>query len=150
MPMKRAIFFCWGDDEMCSELRKFIEDAGVVVDYRDIGKDPLNVRELGRLVGNLQIRHFVNTLSPAYAKLGFDKNGLDRIEVIKAMAEDHTLIRRPIVKSSRLITIGNDKRRIGEMLQFGSDNHEPMSDPPPPRRGGGSKQHRRSHAGASR
>lgn len=127
MAPRHAKFLTYGDDDICNATRKFIEDAGVILHVRDIEKDPLSEEELHRLVGYLQVGHFLNRLSPAYEKFKLDgMENPDREQVIKLMAKDHTLIRRPIVISTRLKTIGCDKKKIADMLQINVDNGEPI------------------------
>jgi hypothetical protein len=63
----------------------------------------------------------LNALSDAYTKFRLDKHTPERSQLIKLIAQDHTLLRRPIVKSSRLLTVGCDKRKIADMLQIKSD-----------------------------
>ena len=121
MAPKRALLYCYGNDDECSQIKKLIEDAGVILETRDIGKNPLSEEELSQLIGHLEITHFINTLSEAYAQLHLDGSRPDREQIIGLMAKDHTLIRRPIVKSARLVTIGRDQRRISEMLQITAD-----------------------------
>jgi len=127
MALKRATFFSYGTDEQCMETQKFIEDAGILLDIRDISKDPLSERELSNLIGYLDVSHFLNSLSSSYTKNGLDKKPLDRESVIKLMAEDYTLIRRPIIKSTRLVTVGCDKKKIAVMLQMNSNGNESFS-----------------------
>lgn len=143
MAPKRATFFSYGSDDTCRETKQFIEEAGVVLECRDIGKNPLTLEELDRLVGTLSVEHFLNTLSEAYTKYGLDRNPPDRARAITLMAQDYTLIRRPIVKSARLLTIGCDKKRISEMLQINPNGHEPLEDNAD-RRAAGVKNHSRS------
>lgn len=121
MSFKRAIFITYGNDELCAETKKFIEDAGVLLNFRDIGKNPLTEEELSDLIGNLKITHFLNAMSDSYTKYRLDKHTPERGQLIKLMAQDHTLLRRPIVKSSRLLTVGCDKRKIAAMLLIKSD-----------------------------
>jgi len=121
MAPKRAMFFCYGNDNICAETRKYIEDAGVILKVRDIGKDPLTENEVAQLVGHLEITHFINRLSDSYVKFRFDKKLPAREEIIRLMAKDHTLIRRPIVKTTRLLTVGCDQRKIADMLQINSN-----------------------------
>lgn len=125
MPLKRAEFLCYGDDGVCSDIRKFIEESGVILTVRDIAREPLDEIELRRLIGTLSVGHFLNPMSPAYSDRGFDQNSPDREEAIRAMAEDYTLIRRPIIRSTRLITIGSDKKRISEMVQYSGNGDAP-------------------------
>jgi arsenate reductase-like glutaredoxin family protein len=124
MAPRRATLLCYGDDDVCSRTRKFIEDAGVLVDVRDISKEPLSEDEIRELIGNLEVRHFLNVLSPSFEGHRLDERRQNREEVIKLLAADHTLLRRPIVRSARLLTIGADTSRIAEMLQIGNGQAE--------------------------
>ncbi len=118
MVPKRATFISYGTDDSCAEARKFIEDSGVLLRLRDLAKNPLTVYELEKLIGHTNIGHFLDTLSESYAKHKLDQNSTPRAEIIKLMAEDHTLIRRPIIQSARLTTVGCDKAKIAQMLQI--------------------------------
>ena len=109
MAPKRAKFYSYGQDTLCVETREFIEKAGVLLDVRDIEKQPLSILELKRLFGHINIKHFLNNLSESYSKLGLDKDLPPREKILQMMADDHTLIRRPIVQTMRLLTVGCDK-----------------------------------------
>ncbi len=128
MVPKRATFMTYGNDEKCADVRKFIEDAGVLLDIRDIEKKPLTVMEIQALVGHLDLNHFLNPLSRSYEKHGLDKELPSRDDVIALIAEDHTLLRRPIIKNNRLFTVGCDKRKIAEMLQISPNGKPPAED----------------------
>lgn len=121
MVAKRATFISYGNSDPCAETKKFIEEAGIVLDVRDLEKDPLSEHELKKMIGHLDLSHFLNTMSESYTKNKLDSNSLDRNEVIKLMAADYTLIRRPIIKGSRLLVVGCDKKKITEMLQLNSN-----------------------------
>ncbi|HUV31623.1 MAG TPA: ArsC/Spx/MgsR family protein [Acidobacteriota bacterium] len=118
MAPKRAQFLTYGDDERCHDARKFIEDAGVMLDVRDIAENPLSVYELDGLLGYWDISHFLNRMSEAYSKYGLDKKLPGRDELLDLIAKDHTLLRRPIVRSGRLMTVGYDRRKISEMFRI--------------------------------
>jgi len=119
MPPKRVTMYTYGDDEHCNEISKLIEDAGVLLTVRDISKNPLSVNEVTKLCGHLSFSHFLNPLAKAYQKNKLDKELPTRDEVIKMISEDHTLLKRPIVVASRLLTVGCDKSKITAMLQAG-------------------------------
>ncbi len=128
MASRRAQYLTYGDDGLCAETRKFIEDAGVLLDVRDISKNPLSEEELSDLIGHIPIKHFLNSLSDSYKKYRLDKHLPDREDILRLLAKDHTLLRRPIIRSARLLTIGCDKRKIADMLKIGPDGH--ISDEP--------------------
>ena len=147
MALKRAKFYTYGDDTMCAETKAFIEKAGVVLEVRDIEKQPMAADELKGLFGHIDIRHFLNTVSEAYTKYRLDKNLPPREKVFELMAEDHTLIRRPIVQTIRLLTVGCDKRKIAEMLQININGSEAAEELPNGNRG--NRQGNRERAAAS-
>lgn len=121
MPEKRAKFLTYGKDERCEEILKFIESAGIRPIVRDMKTDPPTVDELKSLLGHISLTHFLNPASEAYSKKGLDKGLPERDEVFRLMAEDPSLIRRPIIKTVRLITAGCDKKKISEMLQINAN-----------------------------
>jgi len=125
MPQKRAKYITYGCDEKCAQTRSFIEGAGVILDFRDLDKNPMSKNEISKLLGHINLSHFVNPMSDSYTKLGFDKGLPARDEVVEAIANDNTLLKRPIIVTPRLITVGNDKEKISEMLQLSSNGNTP-------------------------
>lgn len=128
MAPKRAKFYSYGQDSLCAEVKEFIEKAGVILDVRDIEKEPLSVGEITRLFKHINIRHFLNTISDAYTTYRLDKNLPPREKIIELMAQDHSLIRRPIVQTARLLTVGCDRRKIAEMLQISASGNDSMEE----------------------
>lgn len=118
MALKRATFISYGNDDWCLETRHFIENAGVDLEIRDLLKKPFTEEEVDKLIGNWDVHHFLNPVSESYQKHGFDNQLPPRAELIRLIAADPTLLRRPIIRNARLFTIGCDKKRIAEMLQI--------------------------------
>jgi arsenate reductase-like glutaredoxin family protein len=121
MALKRALYITYGDEERCSDTRRFIEDAGIDLDIRDIKKNPLTEDELKRLLGWFEITHFLNPGSPSFEKNGLDKTLPDRADILRMIVEDQSLLRRPIIKAGRLLTVGCDRRKIADMLQISAN-----------------------------
>jgi len=124
MALKRAKFYSYGNDDLCMDVRKFIESGGILLEIHDLEKRPLSIVELEKLIGHLSVEHFINKLSVSYKKNRLDKVMPPRNEILKMMADDYTLIRKPIVQSSRLLTIGCDKKKIADMLQLSFDGDQ--------------------------
>lgn len=118
MALKRAKFYTYGEDTLCEEIKKYIEEAGIVLDVRDLAKDPFTRDELTKLIGFLDIKHFLNTTAKEYKTHNLDKQLPEREELIKILSEEPSLVRRPIIQNTRLITVGCDRRKISEMLQL--------------------------------
>lgn len=128
MPPKRAAFLMWGEDEECKEIRKFLEDAGVVLDIRDLTKRPFTVNEVEKLVGFVPLEYFLNPRSDSFAKHHLDQDTLDRGNTIALIANDPTLLRQPIIRTNRLFTVGCDKKKICEMLQISANGKKPSEE----------------------
>jgi len=129
MAQKRASYMTYGDDDRCSEIRKFIEDAGIRLDVRDLKAQPLTELELNRLLGHIPLTHFLNAAALSYTKAGLDKEMPERCELISLIAKDNSLLRKPIIKTTRLIMVGCDKQKVAQMLQINKDNqYEAPSD----------------------
>jgi len=124
MPQKAVTYIGFGDDVQCTEVRKFIEDAGIHLSFRDLAKTPLSVRELDLLFGHNPITYFVNPAAKEYKKLGLDKQLPERQEMLEILADNPGLLRYPIIKSSRLLTVGCNKEKISEMLQIGRNGNQ--------------------------
>ena len=124
MAPKSAIYLTYGNDEDCTQTRQFLEEAGVVLEIRDIVKDPLNAYELKGVLGYLDAGHFINPSSESYAKHNLSESIPQRDELLNIIAEDNTLLKRPIIKTNRLMVVGCDKEKISEMLRL---NGEPSA-----------------------
>ena len=123
MPVKRATFYTNGDDNICSEARNFIEGAGYILQIRDLKQNPLTLRELSGLIGYIDLKHFLNKRSDSYKKHKLGEDQPERNEVLKLIEADPTLLKMPIVKSVRLLTVGCNKDKIAQMLQISSNGN---------------------------
>lgn len=124
MPPKRAAFLTWGEDEECKGIRKFLENAGVVLDIRDLTKRPLSAAEVNKLVGFVPLEYFLNPHSSSFKKHNLDQENIDRDTVVALIAGDPTLLRQPIIRTNRLFTVGCDRKRICEMLQISQNGRK--------------------------
>jgi arsenate reductase-like glutaredoxin family protein len=129
MAARRVKYYTYGDDERCHDIRKFIQEAEVMLDVRDMEKNPLSYDELSALFGHCNINHFINRGAKSFEKHGLDKKMPSREEVLKLMAEDYQLIRRPIIKTARLFTVGYSKKAITHLLQVNSEQQVQRSEP---------------------
>lgn len=125
MPQKQATYMSYGNDERCEEIRKYIENSGYRLIVRDLSKQPLSVDELDFLFGHNPLLYFVNTASSEYSKLGLGDEMPERRQMLELIAKNPGLLRRPIVRNGRLLTVGCNKAKIAEMLQINSNGEAP-------------------------
>jgi arsenate reductase-like glutaredoxin family protein len=149
MAQRRATFLTYGNDDRSNELRTFIEEAGIILSVRDLKTQPMSVRELTKLLGHLPLMNFLNMGSPAFHSNGLEDTLPPRENVMRMIAEDQSLLRTPIVTTSRLLTVGYDKKKVSEMLQIGQDAAQIVGEGyrEQPRKNGG--QHGGQRTGAS-
>ncbi|MEE8405025.1 MAG: ArsC/Spx/MgsR family protein [candidate division Zixibacteria bacterium] len=121
MAHKRAIYLTYGSDEGCAETRKFLEESGVVLNIRDLEKSPMSAYELMGILGHLDAKHFINPLSESFAKHNLGERIPPREQLVELIAQDITLLKRPIIKTARLLTVGCDKDKISEMLRLSGE-----------------------------
>ncbi len=126
MPQKTATFMTCGTDERCDDIRQFIEDAGIQLTIRNLKENPLSVRELVLLYGHNPLTYFINPASEEYSKLGLDRQVPERNELLKLMSENPGLLRCPIVKTIRLVTVGCNKEKVAIMLQISRNGDQPQ------------------------
>jgi arsenate reductase-like glutaredoxin family protein len=128
MPPKRAAFLMWSEDEECKGIRKFLEDAGIVLDIRDLTKRPFTVEEVEKLVRHIPLEYFLNPHSGSFTRYHLDQEHLDRENTISLIAKDPTLLRQPIIRTNRLFTVGIDRKKICEMLQISPNGKKPVEE----------------------
>ena len=121
MEPKHAIYLTYGNDEGCAETRKFLEEAGVVLNIRDLEKNPMSPYELMGILGHLDAKHFINPLSESFAKHNLGERIPPREQLVELIAQDITLLKRPIIKTTRLLTVGCDTDKISEMLRLNGE-----------------------------
>lgn len=134
MVRRTAQIYTYGKDDQCQELMKYLEEADIKLDIRDIEKTPLTEYELRKLVGYCNINHFLNPLSKSYDKNDLGEKNKDRDTIIALMLKDYTLLRRPLVRTNRLTTIGCDKKILDSVMRL---NSEPVNQQDIGNRGGG-------------
>lgn len=93
----------------CVKARKFMEDRGVHLNYRDIIKDRLSAAEIEKLIGPRDHESFLRPNSETYRENNMKENPPSRREAIRMMARDPELIRRPVIVAGGRVIIGYDE-----------------------------------------
>ena len=90
---------------------------GAVLQERDLGREPLTVRELKELFGGRDPRGFLNTRNELYRTMKMAENPPSPAETLRLMAENPNLIRRPIVMRGRDTVLGYDEDGLLRLLR---------------------------------
>lgn len=105
-------------DSGCKEMQSFLEQQDIILSVRDLNLKPLRFDELGSMIRHLNLDHFLDTNSKAYSKNKLANNLPPRNEVIKLLAEDNDLLKKPIIVAGRLMVVGANLYKVREMLQI--------------------------------
>lgn len=86
-----------------------MQEQGVELEFRDLGKERLTVAELDRLIGDRDHREFLNPRNDLYRGRNMKEKPPSRAEALKLMTAEPNLIRRPIVIFGGRIVVGYDE-----------------------------------------
>ena len=92
-----------------------LSQAGIALEERDFFKDGFTENELRELLGDTPPADVFSWRSPSARKLALDRSAVSPDELLRLMASEPRLIRRPLIRApdGRLI-IGADKRAMAE------------------------------------
>jgi arsenate reductase-like glutaredoxin family protein len=127
--LRRLDFYTHPEEPCCDEIKKFLESLDLDLRVHDLSLRPMNFDELSKLIRYIDIKHFISTGSKAFKKFRLDRALPSRKELIELMASDNELIRKPIVVSGRLMTVGCNRQKIMEMLQIKNNGSDPSENP---------------------
>lgn len=103
-----AHFYYKSTCSTCRKARSLLQTLGVQVEDRDMSRNPLSAPEISELIGDREIRPFLNSRNEMYRELKLGANIPEREEGIRLMAQNPNLIRRPLLVENDLILFGFD------------------------------------------
>lgn len=108
-PSKTLTFLHKTSCATCRKARKFLENHGFHLNYRDMVKERLTATELQKLIGKRDHEDFLNPRSEIFRKKHMKEDPPSRREAITLMAKNPNLIRRPVVVAGGRVVIGYDE-----------------------------------------
>jgi Spx/MgsR family transcriptional regulator len=99
----------------CRKARKFLENKGFQLYFRDLGKERLSSAELEKLIGERDHKDFLNTRNKVYRDKDMKNKPPSRREAIRMMANEPNLIRRPVVLAGGRVVLGFDEKGMAEL-----------------------------------
>ena len=106
------------NDTHCADVEKFLKNFELDLQVHDIRTAPLNSEQLLGLVKHFDLEHFLNYNFNTTEQNYFEKSSNHRQEIIDLIAKDNRLLRKPIIVSGQLMTVGWNYDSIIEMLQI--------------------------------
>ena len=87
------------------------------MEERDFFRDPFSRVEIEALLGEGPASEMFSFQSPAFRKLGVDRDKLTDDELIDLMLKEPRLIRRPVVRIGQRVHFGADARVLDRVVQ---------------------------------
>jgi regulatory protein spx len=119
--MKKVTLYTDPKDPYCTEIEKFLKGFDISLHVHDLRSNPLTPRQLSELLGHFDLEHFVNSNGNSGQGKKIDMSPANREKTLELIAKDIGLLRKPIIVSGRLMTLGYDRRNILSMLQLKVD-----------------------------
>lgn len=101
-------YFVWKKScDTCRKYKKQLDAWAVAYEGREMNTAPLTADDLDRLIGDRDLKPFLNTHNARYRELGWAKSPPDRATAIAEMAETNNLLRRPVLVVGDTVVVGN-------------------------------------------
>jgi Spx/MgsR family transcriptional regulator len=96
----------------CRKARILLEENGIALELRDLGKEPMSVPELDELIDERDHKDFLNTRTELYRARKMREKPPSRAEALRLMAMEPNLIRRPMTVRGKTIVLGYDPAKL--------------------------------------
>jgi arsenate reductase-like glutaredoxin family protein len=94
-----------------------LSQRGVEFEERDFFKYPLSEGELRGLAKLKPLSELFSWRSPSFKAMGLEERSLSPDDLIRLMAQEPRLIRRPLVKVDDQLIVGSDWKAVEAALQ---------------------------------
>ena len=89
---------------------------GVSLEERDFFDDRFTEDELRGLFGGRPVSEFFSWNSPSFKKMGLNREDLGDDDLIRLMAEEPRLVRRPLIQVRGDLIVGTDKKAMARIF----------------------------------
>lgn len=103
-------FYGYKNCSSCKSAEKFLTQKKIPYSFIDVTSTPPSAKELTRFhkISGLELKKFLNTSGEVYREMGLkDKlSSMSEAEIIKLLASNGRLIKRPLIASDDQVTLG--------------------------------------------
>jgi arsenate reductase (glutaredoxin) len=99
----------------CRKARGLLEERGIELELRDLGKERLTVEELDQLIGDRDYRKFLNPRNELYRQRKMGQKPPARADALRLMAAEPNLVRRPVVIRGNQLVLGFDEEALKKL-----------------------------------
>ncbi len=114
-------FICYPKCTTCQKAKKWLDEQQLAYELRDIKLDNPTYEELAAWYGRsgLPLKKFFNTSGLLYKSLGLKDKlpGLSEDEMLKLLAADGMLVKRPLLVGEDFVLVGFKENEWAERLK---------------------------------
>lgn len=114
-------FICYPKCTTCQKAKKWLDENQIVYDFRDIKLEPPTYAELSAWYrrSGLPLKKFFNTSGLLYKSMGLKDKllAMSEDEMLKLLATDGMLVKRPLLVSDDLVLVGFKENVWAECLK---------------------------------
>ena len=104
----QSVYFIWKKTcDTCRKYKKQLDAWSIEYEGREMNAQPLSAEDVGGLIGDREVKPFLNTHNAVYRQLGLAKNPPSRERAVSLIAETNNLLRRPVLIVDGTYVIGN-------------------------------------------
>ena len=112
MPKESIQFYYKPTWTTCRKARSFLQEKKIHVQERDYVKEPFAEKELQELIGDRDVKIFLNTRNELVQKLGWKNNPPTKSQFIQQALQEPNVIKRPILKKGDKLVLGFDEEEF--------------------------------------
>ena len=115
------LFLCYPKCSTCQKAKAWLDERGISYELRDIKTDNPTAEELTLWYrkSGLPLKKFFNTSGLRYKSMALKDKlpGMSEEEMIKLLATDGMLVKRPMLVGEDFVLVGFKEGQWGEMLE---------------------------------
>ncbi|MDH3620644.1 MAG: ArsC family reductase [Gammaproteobacteria bacterium] len=101
--------------DTCRKARKFLAENDIEFRFHDVRDDGLDIQMLERWADRLDWEKLLNRKSLTWRKIPeTDREGMTKDRAFALMLDQPTLVKRPVLESTRFMAVGFSEKRFGE------------------------------------
>ena len=94
--------------DSCRRFKKALDGLGVEYAHREMNADPLSADDISAIMGEREVKPFLNTRNVVYREKGLARNPPTRAEAIALISETNNLLKRPVLMVGDQRLVGAD------------------------------------------
>ena len=103
--------------DTCRRARKYLDEHNIEFRFHDLREDGLDIQMLERWTQRIGWARLLNKQSLTWRKIPeVDRNDMTHDKALAAMIDNPTLVKRPVIESTRFVAVGFSEKRFGDFI----------------------------------